>query len=690
MAALQQDLAAERDARLGLEAEVEMLRLLLEDYAGGARPGRSARRRGAARRKPAAESRARRTRRRPPLRNAGERLWFDTPALLANGVPEPEIARLERLFEESELQVLYLRDRATREGWAGTPRFLQEMYELRAGLRASVGDETFDWLLYATQRTNRVAVRSVLSTGPAAQAGIRTGDLILRYDGKTIFKWGELQQATMQGEAGRRVPVEVMSRRRRGAAPDGAQRTARDPAGRGATAPVVEPLAEKRVKRLTTISAALALAAVAIRVHNALHYPADWGFDASFNWRYIYRLTQDWALPPPEAGWSTSDPPLFYYASAAVMRGLAALGARDAAVYAAPAALGARRARHRGARGRARAPGRARRPAARRAGGPAAALPAGASAHERDGERGDAGGAAHLVRRVRARRPRAGRAAGAPPGRRGGLASGLALLTKLSGAIAVATAVLTIRSGRSESRPPRARGPARRRGPDRRAAGRRLVPGAEPARDRLAPSRSACPRTWACSRCRPDERALADYLRVPLATFRDPQLLNPDLLRSVWGSTYVTVWFDGHRYFLPREGRAVSALGGVTLLLALLPTAAFAAGLARGAGRLRRGQGAADLPLLLLTALTLAGYAFYTWRNPWFAVVKGTSLLGLSLPFAFYASETLAGWLRGRYRRLAVGRPARARLLRRAFLYLRSRVREDRGVGSAVAAGGGR
>ena len=90
------------------------------------------------------------------------------------------------------------------------------------------------------------------------------------------------------------------------------------------------------MKRLTRISVALALVAVAIRVRNALRYPADWGFDASFNWRYIYRLTQDWTLPPPQAGWSTSDPPLFYYVSAVVMRGLAALGARDAAVFVLP------------------------------------------------------------------------------------------------------------------------------------------------------------------------------------------------------------------------------------------------------------------------------------------------------------------------------------------------------------------
>jgi hypothetical protein len=47
-------------------------------------------------------------------------------------------------------------------------------------------------------------------------------------------------------------------------------------------------------------------------------------------------------------------------------------------------------------------------------------------------------------------------------------------------------------------------------------------------------------------------------------------------------------------------------------------------------------------------AVTLAGYALYTWRNPWFVVLKGTSLLALSLPFAFYASEVLDAWLRRR------------------------------------------
>ncbi len=209
LAALQKELAAERDARLGLEAQVEMLRLMLEDFAGGARPQAP----------PGVAARAQET-----PENVGERLWFDAPALVQNGVSSQEVTRLQSLFEESELEVLYLRDRAAREGWAGTPRFLQELHETRAGLRADVGDETFDWLLYASQRSNRVVVRSLLSTGPAAQAGIRAGELILRYDGRTIFRWGELQHATMQGEAGRRVIVDVMS-------DDGQVRTVTVPSG---------------------------------------------------------------------------------------------------------------------------------------------------------------------------------------------------------------------------------------------------------------------------------------------------------------------------------------------------------------------------------------------------------------------------------------------------------------------------
>jgi hypothetical protein len=126
-------------------------------------------------------------------------------------------------------------------------------------------------------------------------------------------------------------------------------------------------------------------------------------------------------------------------------------------------------------------------------------------------------------------------------------------------------------------------------------------------------------------------------------------------LRSVWGGTYASAWFDAHRFFLPDGSAAVRRLGTATLLLALLPTAAFAIGIARGARRALAHPRSAEVPLVCVSALSLAGYALYTWRNPWFAVVKGTSLLALSLPYAYYASGELCRFARARPARVAIG-----------------------------------
>jgi hypothetical protein len=142
----------------------------------------------------------------------------------------------------------------------------------------------------------------------------------------------------------------------------------------------------------------------------------------------------------------------------------------------------------------------------------------------------------------------------------------------------------------------------------------------------------------------PGDRSLLDFIYIPLSTFWNPQLLDPQLLRSVWGSLYATVWFDGHRFFLPdREGATL--LGRATTLLALVPTAAFIRGLAGGSVRAWRGS-RSDRPLVALVALTFFGVAVYNWRNPWIAAVKGTHLLGLCVPFAYYTSETLIEWSR--------------------------------------------
>jgi hypothetical protein len=394
----------------------------------------------------------------------------------------------------------------------------------------------------------------------------------------------------------------------------------------------------------------LLLLAAAVRIHNAFNYPPDWGYDASFNWRYIYRMAQDWALPNPAAGWSTADPPLFFVISAALMDAsgfaIVLVSLFNTAVGLAVVALAVLLVRDAD-------PERPRR--ALLAGGLLLFLPAHVYMSVMVNEEMLVAFFTSLTvfalarrdRDVAANHARLRRAAAV------GLAAGLAILSKLTGAVAAVTAVGTYALDgwrRSELRPAVARIAAvaliaSAVGGWYFARNRMLYGYFQPFGLRAHAVMFEMP---------PGERGLLDYVRIPLATWTDPQLLHPDLLHSLWGSTYATVWFDGHRYFLPRDSQAVRRLGTATLLLALLPTAAFAIGLGGGVRRSLRAPGSSDTPLLLLTALTLLGFAVYNWQNPWYAVVKGTSLLGLSLPFAYYASGVLDRWTRGGGRSAAI------------------------------------
>ena len=140
--------------------------------------------------------------------DAADLKWLDEALLLEAGLRPADIDALRERFEEIEMERLYLRDEATREGWLHTHRYRRAARELDAsfgGLRDEFGDEAYDWLLYASGRANRVMVGGVLESSPAAQAGLESGDLVFSYDGVRIFSAGELQVATSEGAAGRRV-----------------------------------------------------------------------------------------------------------------------------------------------------------------------------------------------------------------------------------------------------------------------------------------------------------------------------------------------------------------------------------------------------------------------------------------------------------------------------------------------------
>lgn len=133
-------------------------------------------------------------------------------ALLDAGFDTYEVADIRRRAGEAEMERLYLRDRAIREGYFRTERYQDELDALESPeslLRAQLGEEALDRYLFASGERNRIRIQSVIDASPAAAAGMQAGDIIYRYGGRRIFSTSDLRTAMMSGNAGESVSVEV-------------------------------------------------------------------------------------------------------------------------------------------------------------------------------------------------------------------------------------------------------------------------------------------------------------------------------------------------------------------------------------------------------------------------------------------------------------------------------------------------
>jgi hypothetical protein len=196
-------LAAERAAREALALEVEGLSLEL-----AALRAETSARVASSPPEVAEDEEERRAR-----ANAAGEIWFDESRLVESGLRPSDADLLKELYEEIQLERLYARDTAAREGWPGN-RLRQEFRELDAriaAVREEWGEDTYDWFLYAADRTNRVEIESVLGGSPASEAGVRPGDVIVSYAGQRIYTPAELRRATTQGSLGEVVSLEVVS-----------------------------------------------------------------------------------------------------------------------------------------------------------------------------------------------------------------------------------------------------------------------------------------------------------------------------------------------------------------------------------------------------------------------------------------------------------------------------------------------
>lgn len=402
-----------------------------------------------------------------------------------------------------------------------------------------------------------------------------------------------------------------------------------------------------RGRSLVALALVFGVGAV-LRVWNLLHYPVYMGFDANGNWDYIALLISDWRLPGPDEGWSTAHPPLFYALGATLGRllGGAGKGTIATTVVAVSSLLGlaaiASIARY------ARGGDDARR------GVVAAALLLFLPAHVYMSTMLSeeilvtalvSFALIDLARELG--RPESERSSLVCPALLGAVA-GLGLLTKLSAVLPIVAgcAVLLAEGPR--------RGWPRALGSTLAFGGAAALLGGWFYLHSLASHGYLYPHGLSVHSMMfdmpPGSRTLIDYLYVPLAAFGPAQASDAPLLHSVWGSFWVSLWFDSHRHFLPLRAPGLGAAAHVLLVLGLVPAAAFAVGLLRGARRALEGSGP-DRLLVGTTVLLLAGFVAFTWRNPWFVTVKASFLLGLSAPYAVYASETLAGWMRAGRRR---------------------------------------
>jgi hypothetical protein len=144
-----------------------------------------------------------------PERGAGA---FDASVLVAAGFREADVEALRARLDELQMDQLYLRDRASREGWLGTPRHDEEAGKLDVALqslRGEFGEDLYDWMLYASGRPNRLAVIGLLEGSPAGAEGLRPGDVIRRYADRVVFDPEDLLQAGSAGSAGESAALDV-------------------------------------------------------------------------------------------------------------------------------------------------------------------------------------------------------------------------------------------------------------------------------------------------------------------------------------------------------------------------------------------------------------------------------------------------------------------------------------------------
>ncbi len=127
------------------------------------------------------------------------------------GIPEDTYQAMKSIMDQRQLDMLLLRDRATREGWRNSDDYREQMSVLRnpyRDLRDDFGDDAYDQFLYVTGSPNRVQIQEVYQGSAAYDAGLQPGDIVVSYASNRIYTMTALRDSTLQGVSGESILLE--------------------------------------------------------------------------------------------------------------------------------------------------------------------------------------------------------------------------------------------------------------------------------------------------------------------------------------------------------------------------------------------------------------------------------------------------------------------------------------------------
>ncbi len=131
-----------------------------------------------------------------------------TTALIDAGFSPARAEWIMQREDELAVEAMQARFEAQRAG------DVQAMFTARTTgdsmLRAELGDAEYEQYLEASGRATTVTVGSVLESSPGQRAGLETGDEIVRYDGRRVFSYSDINNLQLEGEAGEPVTVDIL------------------------------------------------------------------------------------------------------------------------------------------------------------------------------------------------------------------------------------------------------------------------------------------------------------------------------------------------------------------------------------------------------------------------------------------------------------------------------------------------